>query len=139
MKASSLILDTEAIRYKWMSVSGNYPDYEKLIPNEFNTVAHFDTIEAIKAISSLKVLADSKAYPIDLAIGGGKIVLANPDDKGQADIPADTDGQGYVRIDGKYLADVLKACGGMVDFKFANAYSPHSLLPMVTRWWLCRW
>jgi len=124
MKASSLILDTEAIRYKWMSVSGNYPDYEKLIPNEFNTVAHFDTIEAIKAISSLKVLADSKAYPLDLTIGDGKIVLANPDDKGQADIPADTDGQGYVRIDGKYLADVLKACGGMVDFSLTNALSP---------------
>ena len=50
--------------------------------------------------------------------------MANPDDKGEADIPADTDGEGYVRIDGSYLADVLKACGGMVDFKFANASSP---------------
>jgi hypothetical protein len=29
-----------------------------------------------------------------------------------------------VRVDGKYLADVLKACGGMVDFKLTNAYSP---------------
>jgi DNA polymerase III sliding clamp (beta) subunit (PCNA family) len=124
MKASSLILDTELIRYKWMSVSGNYPDYEKLIPNEFNTVAHFDTVEAIKAISSLKVLADSKAYPIDLTIGSGKIVMANPDDKGQAELAADTEGEGFIRIDGSYLAQVLKACGGMVDFKFANASSP---------------
>jgi hypothetical protein len=38
--------------------------------------------------------------------------------------PADIDGQGSVRIDGGYLADVLKACGGMVDFKLTNAYSP---------------
>jgi len=29
-----------------------------------------------------------------------------------------------VRIDGKYLTDVLKACGGMVDLKLINAYSP---------------
>jgi len=29
-----------------------------------------------------------------------------------------------VRIDGGYLADALKACGGMVDFSLANAYSP---------------
>ncbi len=121
----SLIIDTELIRYKWVSVSGDYPDYEKLTPTEFNTFASFDTVEAIKAISSLKVLSDSKAYPIDLTIGDSKIVMANPDDKGQADIPADTDGEGIkVRIDGGYLADVLKACGGMVDFSLANAYSP---------------
>ena len=29
-----------------------------------------------------------------------------------------------MRIDGKYLTDVLKACGGMVDLKLINAYSP---------------
>jgi len=120
----SLIIDTELIRYKWVSVNGDYPDYEKLIPTEFNCLASFDTVEAIKAISSLKVLADSKAYPIDLTIGDGKIVMANPDDKGQADIPADTDGQGFVRVDGSYLASALKACGGMVDFSLTNAYSP---------------
>jgi len=120
----SLIIDTELIRYKWTSTQGSYPDWQKLIPTEFNTIAHFDTVEAIKAINSLKVLADSKAYLIDLTIGDGKIVMANPDDKGQADIPADTDGQGFIRIDGGYLANALKACGGMVDFKLTNSYSP---------------
>ncbi len=50
--------------------------------------------------------------------------MANPDDKGQADIVANTDGEGKVRIDGSYLLGVLKACGGMVDFSLTNAYSP---------------
>ena len=50
--------------------------------------------------------------------------MANPDDKGQAELTADTDGQGFTRIDGKYFADVLKACGGMVDFSLTNAFSP---------------
>jgi len=120
----SLIIDTELIRYKWSSVNGDYPDYQKLIPTEFNTTAHFDTVEAIKAVNSLKALSDSKAYPIDLTIGDGKIVLANPDDKGQADIVADTTGQGKVRLDGQYLAEALKACGGMVELSLTNAYSP---------------
>jgi len=121
----SLILDTELIRYKWVSVNGTYPDWQKLIPTEFNTVAHFDTVEAIKATLSLKALSDNpKAYPIDLTIGDGKLIMANPDDKGQADIPADTEGQGFVRIDGQYLTNALKACGGMVDFKLTNSYSP---------------
>jgi len=121
----SLIIDTEAIRYKWRGADGQFPDYEKLIPTEFNTVSHFDTVEAVKAISSLKVLADSKAYPIDLNLDGGYITLANSEDKGQAVIPADIEGKPVkVRIDGSYLAQALKACGGMVDFKVTNAYSP---------------
>jgi len=120
----TLTIDTELIRYKWQSVNGDFPDYEKLIPSEFNTFAYFDTVEAIKAINSLKVLSDSKAYPIDFTIGDGKIVMANPDDKGQAELVADTDGEGKVRLDGQYFADVLKACGGMVEFKLTNAYSP---------------
>jgi DNA polymerase-3 subunit beta len=124
-KPSSLILDTELIRYKWVSYGGNFPEWQKLIPTEFNTSAHFDTVEAIKAVNSLKALSDNpKAYPIDLTIGDGKIVMANPDDKGQAELSADTDGQGFVRIDGQYLAQALKACGGMVDFSLASASSP---------------
>jgi hypothetical protein len=125
LEGISLILDTELIRYKWVSVNGTYPDWQKLIPTEFSTFAHFDSVEAIKATLSLKALSDNpKDYPIDLTIGDGKVVLTNPDSTGQADIPADTDGQGFVRIDGKYLTTALKACGGMVDFKLTNSYSP---------------
>jgi len=121
----SLIIDTELIRYKWVSVSGNFPEWQKLIPTEFSTFAHFDTVEAIRAVNSLKALSDNpKAYPIDLTIGDGKLVMANPDDKGQAELTADTDGQGFVRLDGQYLADALKACGGMVELKLTNSYSP---------------
>ena len=50
--------------------------------------------------------------------------MANPDDKGQAELVADTDGEVKVRIDGQYLAQALKACGGMVEFKLTNGYSP---------------
>ncbi len=50
--------------------------------------------------------------------------MANPDDKGKAELNADTDGKVKVRLDGKYLVQALKACGGMVDFKLTNAYSP---------------
>jgi len=120
----SLIIDTELIRYKWQGFNGDYPDYQKLIPTEFNIFAHFDTVEAIKAVNSLKAIADSKAYPIDLTIGDGKLVMANPDNIGQAELVADTIGEGNVRLDGQYLAEALKACGGMVELKLTNNYSP---------------
>jgi len=120
----SLTLDTELIRYKWRGADGSYPDYEKLIPADFNTFTSFDTNEALKAVSSLKVLSDSKAYPIDLTIGDGRVIMSDPDDKGQVEIPADTQGEGKIRLDGSYLTDALRACGGMVELKLTDSKSP---------------
>jgi DNA polymerase-3 subunit beta len=120
----SLIIDTEAIRYKWRGADGQFPDYDKLIPTEANTTAHLDTVEAGKAIASLKALADSKSYPIDLTLDNGLISMTSPDDTGQVTIPADIEGIGKVRIEGTYLMAALRACGGMVDFAMTDSKSP---------------
>jgi len=121
---TDLIIDTEITRYKWRGADGNFPDYEKLIPTEASVTAHLDTVEAGKAIASLKVLADSKSYPIDLSLNGG-IVMSNPDDRGEVTMPADIEGgEVKVRIDGAYLSEALRACGGMVDFKVTDGKSP---------------
>jgi DNA polymerase III sliding clamp (beta) subunit (PCNA family) len=120
----SLVLDTELIRYKWRGTDGSYPDYEKLIPSDFNTVVSFDTGEAITAVSSLKALSDSQSYAVDLNIGNGKVVMSNPDNKGQVEIPADTQGELKVRIDGAFFTDTLKACGGIVELKLTDSTSP---------------
>ena len=124
LDGSSLVIDTELMRYKWRGADGQFPDYQKLIPAEVNTTAHLDTVEAGKAIASLKALADSKSYPIDLHLNGG-IVMSSPDDKGEVTMPADIEGgEVRVRVDGAYLAEALKACGGMVDFKLTDGKSP---------------
>ena len=134
----SLVIDTELTRYKWRGADGQFPDYEKLIPTEANTVAHFDTVEAGKAISSLKALADSKSYPIDLTLDNGIITMTSPDDKGRVTIPADTEGGVVkVRLDGGYLTEALRACGGMVDFKLTDAKSPTLFSQTVTSLWSC--
>jgi len=124
LDGTSLIIDTEVIRYKWRGADGQFPDYEKLIPNEANTTAHLDSVEAGKAIASLKALADSKTYPIDLTLDGGYITLTSPDEGGHTSIPADIEGGGKVRIEGAYLMAALRACGGMVDFAMTDGKSP---------------
>jgi len=50
--------------------------------------------------------------------------MSSPDDKGLAEIPADTLGDGKIRLDGSHLADALRACGGMVDLKLTDSRSP---------------
>jgi len=124
LDSTDLIVDTEITRYKWLSADGQFPDYEKLIPTDTTITAHLDTVEAGKAIASLKALADSKSYPIDLHLNGG-VVMSSPDDKGEVTMQADIEGgEVRVRIDGSYLSEALKACGGMADFKVTDGKSP---------------
>jgi len=131
LEGLSLVIDTEAIRYKWRGAEGQFPNYEQLIPSEFSTIGHLDTVEASKAIASLIALTSVKAPSIDLNLEGGYITVSTPDSDesktsgGEAVIPADIEGTpNEVRVDGKYLADVLKAFGGMVDFSLSKPYSP---------------
>jgi DNA polymerase-3 subunit beta len=124
LDSSDLVIDTEVTRYKFLSVDGQFPDYEKLIPSDATITAHLDTVEAGKAIASLKALADSKSYPIDLHLNGG-VVMSSPDDKGEVTMPADIEGgEVRVRIDGSYLTEALRACGGMADFRVTDGKSP---------------
>ena len=122
----ALLIDTEVARYKFVSAEGQFPDYEKVIPSEFTCTAHLDTQEALKAIHALKATADNpRDYQIDLTIGGGQMIMANPDEKGEVVVKADSgDGEAYIRINGEYLASAMRACGGMVDFNLSKSYSP---------------
>jgi len=122
----ALFIDTEVARYKFVGVDGQFPDYEPLIPTEHTCHAHLDTLEAVKAVHALKATSDNpKSYPVDLTIGGGHMIMANPDEKGEVIVKADSgDEFAYIRIDGSYFADVMRAFGGMVDFSLSNPYSP---------------
>jgi len=124
LDGTSLIVDTELIRYKWRGSEGAFPDYEKLIPDGFNSSLSLDTNEALKAVGSLKALADDKGHAVDVIAGDGRVVLTSPDEKGQTEIPADTQGEVRIRVNGKYLAEALKACGGMAELKVVDGSSP---------------
>lgn len=51
--------------------------------------------------------------------------MSIPDDKGEVTMSADIEGgEVRVRIDGAYLTEALRACGGMVDFKLTDGKSP---------------
>ncbi|MFC1930339.1 hypothetical protein ACFLWE_00355 [Chloroflexota bacterium] len=124
LDGNNLVIATEVTSYKFPSVQGTFPDYEKLIPTQATTTGHLDTVEVSKAITSLKALAETKDYPIDVSLNGC-IILSNADGKGQSTIQADIEGMPIkFRIDGRYLSQALKACGGMVDLKLTEANSP---------------
>ncbi|WP_225973673.1 hypothetical protein [Dehalogenimonas formicexedens] len=124
-KRTYLILETELIRYRWSGMSGDYPDHKALIPTGFKATVNLEATETLRAIASLKVLSDVKGAPVDLNFGGGKVIMAATDDKGETEIAAETTGEPMrVRLDGGFFRDALKACGGMVEFHVTEPSLP---------------
>jgi len=54
------------------------------------------------------------------------MIMSHPDnEKGEVIVKADSgDDFGHVRLDGGYIADVMRVFGGMVDFSLSKAYQP---------------
>lgn len=121
---SALVIETEAIRYKWGSVSGTYPDYREVIPSEFVAVARFDTREMLKAGASLSALSLDRTSAISLSIKEGALVMSATDDRGQAQVEAEAQGEAETAISGAYLLQTLKALSGMVEMKVNTPQAP---------------
>jgi len=122
----AMYVDTEVSRYSFVSMNGTWPDYERVIPSSFVCTAQVDTHEALKAVAALKVTAENpKEYAVDFAIGDGKAVLTNVDERGEVAINADSgDQSAIVRLDGAYFATAMRVIGGMTDFHVGNASEP---------------
>ncbi len=124
-----LLIDTELIRYKFSSQDGQYPDYNKVIPGEFVATASLDTKAMMKASQSLlSFWYDDQTKPLyrplTLAIGEGKVTIEAKEDRGKAVIEAEASGQAKVAVNGKYLLQALKTCGGIAEVKIASPHSP---------------
>ena len=124
LTSKSLVIDTELIRYKLNAQDGTYPDYEKVIPTEFIAEARFDTREALKAVNSLGALFLDRQSAITLTLKEGRLTLSAKEDRGETQIEAQAEGEAETSASGAYLAQVLKAFGGMVELKLASPQSP---------------
>ena len=126
-----LVIETELVKYRYLGINGEYPEYDTLIPKEetIESTARFDTKHALKAVQSLSALCfdDStkkKESPVIITTSKGKMTLETKGENGKAEIEAEVTGEGRVAIQAGYLSEALKACNSMVDMQFGNATSP---------------
>jgi DNA polymerase-3 subunit beta len=111
------------IRYKWGSTIGTYPNYEKVIPTEFVAEARFDTRDMLRASASLGALYLDRDTAIIITVKDG-MTLSVKDDKGEAHIEAEAQGEAMTAVNGAYLRQALKALGGMAELKVKDPVSP---------------
>ena len=94
-------------------IEGQFPDYHRVIPADFNTRVTLDTAEFLSAVDRVSLISRSGEYNIIcLEFGNGQVhITSNNPDIGNAEetVPAVVDGPDIrIAFNAKYVTDSLK-------------------------------
>jgi DNA polymerase-3 subunit beta len=92
-------------------IDAEYPDYQKIIPQDLTTKAEFDRQEALSAVRSCSVIAREAANIIKIAVGKNKLTFsaqASSTGENEVEIEAKVVGEeNEIAFNARYLMDFL--------------------------------
>lgn len=103
------------------TLTGSFPDYERVIPNSFKHVVALDTARFKKGLERVVLFADERSRAIKLALAGDKVVVrADISETGNAQdtIPAPVAASGFeAGYNADYLLDALRLMPESTEFR----------------------
>ncbi|HZP55793.1 MAG TPA: DNA polymerase III subunit beta [Candidatus Saccharimonadales bacterium] len=109
-------------------IEGNYPDYKKLIPTKFATVAKLNRADFLNVAKVSSLFARESAGSITIKIEDKSIsinAIASQLGENTASAEAEVKGGGEVTLNSRYLIDALNAFSGeQVEFCFNGKLEP---------------
>jgi DNA polymerase-3 subunit beta len=109
-------------------IEGNYPDYRKLIPSKFSTVAKLSRADFLNIAKVSALFAREAAGSITLKVDDKKVsinAIASQLGENTAAAEAEIKGSGEVTLNSRYLIDALNAFSGeKVEFCFNGKLEP---------------
>ena len=117
-------------------LTGQFPDYERVLPSEQGTKVSVNREEAVAAIRRVSQFADDRSHAIRFEVESGELKLASSgSDAGESEesVPIDYSGDPLkIGFNSQYLLDFLGVADTEnVEFEFVNEESAGqmSLLP----------
>lgn len=111
-------------------IDGNYPDYQKLIPNTFSSEATIERSEITNITKVSALFARESAGSITLKLDAEKQTvsihsIASQLGENTASAPAKVTGDGEITLNSRYLLDALNAMQGQnITFSFNGKLEP---------------
>ena len=114
--AHQLVFVLEDLELVSRLIEGDYPDYQRIIPESFATKIHLDKTEFSQAVKIASVFARESANVVKLSIKSSSIdVSANATQIGQnkASVDARVEGEPLeIAFNYKFISDFLSSCQG---------------------------
>ena len=110
-------------------IEENFPDYEKIIPDDFSTLAIFDRDEAINAVKVCSVFAREAANVIRLSINkAGVTFSSDASSVGENEVLVEAKVEGEeneIAFNSRFLTDALSSVReGNIRFEMTGSLSP---------------
>lgn len=115
-------------------LTGNFPDYERVLPKDHPHVVELPRLELRSAIERVAQFADERSRAIRMQMGAGELkIMANLSETGESEesIPASYEGPELnIGFNAQYLLDFLRAVTtDSVLFRFRDGQSAGELQP----------
>jgi DNA polymerase-3 subunit beta len=128
-KANQVILEADDLVLVGRLISGEFPNYERVIPASSKTSMVLDVEDFLQKVKLSSVFARDTANIIKLKIEGGKARIAARSSgigEGEADIEGKQEGQdNEIAFNIKFLSDILRNISGKtVTMELSSAIEP---------------
>lgn len=102
-------------------IDGNFPDYQKILPKEFETQVEMSREELLQAVKASYIFARDNSNMMKWEVAESKVLItANSPERGECrvEVPAKIDGQGgSIVFNAKFVMDYL-AIGESAEIQF---------------------
>ena len=115
------------VRMALRLMEGEFPDYQRVIPQEFALRVQVEGEALREAVRRVSVLSDRQNHRVDLLLEEGRILLSAEGDygKGQEEVPAQVEGPGMaVAYNARYLLEALAPVGDRAHLGISGPTSP---------------
>ncbi len=118
-------------------IEGNFPDYQKILPNEEKSTAVVDREAFTLGLKKLSVIVRDSNNNVKVSLGDGKLTIFSEETqlgKGTVEIPVETKGEKLeAALNVQYLLDVLGHLRDeQVHFSLNDGLSPVKVVPVKT-------
>jgi len=116
-------------------LTGQFPNYELVIPKEAVARAVISAPEWRKALDRVAILSDERSRGVRMNLSSGSMVLTarrfEEDEEAVDEVPVTYEGESLeIAFSSEYLADFLSVVEGDVEVWITNAHSPVRLAPI---------
>jgi len=133
-QANQLIFNTGDAKISVRLVDGQYPNYQQVIPKEFDKKVVASTAQLLAALRRAGVVAGDRASMVKLAMDGSSLVItASSDTAGNAYEEIDVERTGdplTIAFNAKFLVEILNHVEAeTVTLEFVGALNPAAIHP----------
>ena len=133
-QANQLVFNTGDVKVIARLIDGSYPNYQQVIPKEFDKRVIASTAKLLASLRRAEVVAGDRASMVKLAMDGTSLVItASSDTAGTAYEEIDVERSGdplTIAFNAKYLVEILNhIASDTVAMSFGGALNPGALRP----------